>query len=289
MKLVRTIVALAICAGAAPVFLKAADPPGTRTTESSNAALTQEEEFLRGAPITGRKPITVGITHSERITLSNGQVTHDAHVQHIDIIKPLYKTKDYTEENFHDSYKYNIAAYRLAKMLNLDMTPPCVYREVDGKPGSVCWWVDNVRFDEKTRRAKKITPPDMESWTRQLNLVRVFDQLIDNVDRTQENLLIDRDWNVWMIDHSRSFRLTWELRKPEVMHRVSMHMLGKMRALTPAQLDAQLKPYLTDEEIRTLLVRRDLILKYFANRVAGEGEAAVFTDLPRSTPHVTIP
>ena len=288
MKVCSAAVRLSTLLLGVAAILSAAES-GARTTRASEAALAQEEQFLRTAPIIARKAIGVGITHTERVTLSNGPVTHDAHVQHIDVFKPLYKTTGYTEKNFHDSYKYNIAAYRLAKLLGIDMTPPCVYREVDGKPASVCWWVDNVQFDEKTRREKNLEPPDDESWTRQLNLVRVFDQFIDNIDRTQENLLIDKDWNVWMIDHSRSFRVTYQLRKPDVMHRVSMQMLAAMRQLTEAECDSKLKPFLTDAEIKALLVRRDLVLKYFANRVDDQGEAAVFLDIPRSTPHVTIP
>ena len=37
--------------------------------------------------------------------------------------------------------------------------------------------------------------------------VRLFDQLITNVDRNLGNLLIDKNWTVWMIDHSSAFRL----------------------------------------------------------------------------------
>ena len=250
---------------------------------------SQREQFLLNARIVARKAIGEGITHTSRITLTDGRITHDAHVQTIDIFKPIYRTKEGVEKNFHDSYKYNIAAYRVAKMLNMDMAPPCVYREVDGQPASVCWWVDDVQFDELTRREKKVEPPDGEDWTRQLNLVRVFDQLIDNTDRNQGNLLIDRDWKLWMIDHSRAFRVTTVLRRPEVLRRVSQQMLEGMRAMTLTQCMSELRPYLTEDEIRSMMVRRDLLLKFFADAVSEKGADAVFTDLPRKTPNVTIP
>lgn len=249
----------------------------------------EREQFLLTAQITARKPIGSGITHTTRITMTNGKMTHDAHVQTIDIFKEVYRTKEFVEKNFHDSYKYNIAAYRVAKMLKLDMVPACVYREVDGQPASVCWWVDDVQFDELARREKKIEPPDGEDWTRQLNLVRVFDQLVDNTDRNQGNLLIDKDWRLWMIDHSRAFRVTTVLRRPEILKRVSTQMLDGMRSLTLAQCNAELRPFLTEDEIRTMMVRRDLLLKFFADAVSEKGADAVFTDLPRKTPNVTIP
>ena len=39
-----------------------------------------------------------------------------------------------------------------------------------------------------------------------MQLVSVFDQLIYNVDRNMGNLLICKNWRVWAIDHTRSFR-----------------------------------------------------------------------------------
>lgn len=248
-----------------------------------------QEQFLTSAPIVATKAVGQGITHTTRVTLSDGKMTHDAHVQHIDVYQAEYRTKEFVEKNFRDSYKYNIAAYRVAKMLNLDMTPPCVYREVDGKPASVCWWVDNVQFDELTRRERKAEPTDFNGWTGQLNLVRDFDALIDNTDRNQGNLLIDKSWKLWMIDHSRAFRVTTELRNPKILKRVSQKMMDQMRAMTLEECNRQLRPFLTDDEIHTMLVRRDLLLKLFAEKISEDGAPAVYTDMPVSTPHVTIP
>ncbi len=250
----------------------------------------QQERFLLEGRIIAARPVSQGTTHTVRATLSDGAKTHDAHIQTLDLYLATFKMPDGTvEKNFTDSYKYNIAAYRVDKMLDLNMSPTCVYREYNGKPASVCWWLDDVMFDELTRREKKLEPPDPEKWVRELNNVRVFDQLIDNEDRNQGNLLYDRNWNVWMIDHSRSFRTTTQLRKPEALRRVSLKMLNGMRSMTIEQCRAQLEPYLTDEQIRCLLVRRDLLLKFFADQVSENGAEAVYTDLPRSTPHVTIP
>jgi hypothetical protein len=249
----------------------------------------QQEHFLQTARIVAQRAVEEGVTHTFRITLTDGTTTHDAHVQTIDLFKPVYRTKEFVEHNFRDSYKYNIAAYRVAKMLKLEMTPTCVCREVDGRPASVCWWVDNVMFDELTRRERKIEPPDMEEWTRQMNLVRVFDQLIDNTDRNQGNLLIDKNWKVWMIDHSRAFRVTTVLRRPDVLRRVSISMMDGLRGLNPAQCSAALKPFLTDDEIRTMLVRRDLLIKFFESAASEKGPDAVYMDIPRHTIYATIP
>ena len=38
--------------------------------------------------------------------------------------------------------------------------------------------------------------------------MRVFDELIANTDRNQGNMLIDKQWKLWLIDHTRGFRTT---------------------------------------------------------------------------------
>jgi hypothetical protein len=258
-------------------------------TGAPKLSLDEQEQFLLNAKIVSRKVVTTGTTKTHRITLSDGNLTHDAHVQTIDIFKPVYRTKEFVEKNFKDSYKFNIAAYRVAKMIGMEQTPSCVLREVDNQPASVCWWVSDVQFDEVTRRDKKLEPPNPESWTRQLNNIRVFDQLIDNTDRNQENVLIDKDWKLWMIDHSRAFRVTYKLRNPENLKRVSQQLLDSMRKLSYDSASAELRQYLTEPEIRSMLVRRDLLLKLFSELVTEQGPDAVYTDLPRRTPHVTIP
>jgi hypothetical protein len=250
----------------------------------------EQEHFLLTARIVTGRMITEGTTKTARVTMSDGVKTHDAHVQTIDLHLATFKMPDGTiEKDFTDSYKYNIAAYRVDKMLDLNMSPTCVYREYNGKPAAFCWWLDDVMFDELARREKKMEPPDGEKWVRELNDVRVFDQLIDNEDRNQGNLLYDHNWNVWMIDHSRSFRTTTQLRKPDVLRRVSLKMMNGMRNLNLEQCNAQLKKFLTDDQIRCLLVRRDLLLKFFADEIKDKGAEAIYTDLPRSTPRVTIP
>jgi hypothetical protein len=250
----------------------------------------EQERFLSTASIIKRVRIAEGTTHPTRLTLADGVTTHDAQFQAIDVHKPVMKLADgRIVKDFADSYKYNIAAYRVDKMLDLNMSPTCVYREIDAKPGSVCWWLDDIQFDELGRRRKKAEPPDAERWVRELNNVRVFDQLIDNEDRNQGNLLYDRNWNLWMIDHTRAFSAAEQLRHPESLRRVSLKMLNAMRAITYEQCRRELQPFLTDQQIRAMLARRNLLLDFFNKEVSEKGVDAVYTDLPRSTPHVTIP
>jgi hypothetical protein len=262
-------------------------------------SLEEKERFLKVADILDVKPIEEqpnstfagGTTHTMKATLSDGRLTHAAHIQQIDIYKPVFRGKDGSiEKNFRDSYKFNIAAYRLAKMISLaDMVPPSVEREYQGKPGAFTWWVDDVMMDELTRRDKKIPAPTTQYWIDQLNKVRVFDQLIYNTDRNQGNLLITHSWKLIMIDHTRAFRTAHTLLNPAALGRCDQKLLEGMRRLTLASLNRELGPYLRAEEITALLARRDIIVKYFDSEISKKGVDAVLTGIPRKTPEAVIP
>ena len=242
--------------------LLCAAEPGARPTQA------QKEHFLLTARIVSEQYAGKGLKHSQKAVLTDGRSTHAAHIQSIDIYQPLFRGKDGSaEKDFRDSWKFNVASYRLAKLLGIDdMTPVCVARTVNGGPSSVCWWIGNVLMDERERIAKNIRPPDIALWNRQMDTVRIFDQLIYNVDRSQENLLIDRDFGVWMIDESRSFRQWKELRNPEKITRCGPPLLAALERLRRNDVERELGPFLTAEEIDGLMGRRDLIVTWLANQ-----------------------
>src|SRR5437667_5127111 len=86
---------------------------------ADNTPLTKEQikQFLQTAQVIKSKPSSKGVTHPPLLTLSNGTITHDASFQTIDEHKTEMKfANGKVELNFVDSYKYNIAAYRLAEL-----------------------------------------------------------------------------------------------------------------------------------------------------------------------------
>src|SRR5205823_9361603 len=120
----------------------------------------EQEQFLKTAKITTTHAAKKGVTNTTRVTMTDGAMTHDAHVQCIDESKHEFKTDRGTELNFRDSYKFNIAGYRLARMLGIENTPVYIERKVGGKSCSVSWWVDGVMMDEATRKQKKMEAPN---------------------------------------------------------------------------------------------------------------------------------
>jgi hypothetical protein len=235
----------------------------------------QQEEFLRKGKVLRHRSASKGITDTKRATLEHGGLVHDASVQTIDESKAQFTTPQGTEINFRDSYKFNIAAYKLGLMLGLDSIPVSVERPWQGTAGSYTWWVDDVLMDELQRTAKKTKPPDQDRWNCQMHQVRVFDQLIFNTDRNLGNLLIDKNWKIWMIDHSRAFRQRKDLREVKNLEKCDRKLLAKLKELNREDLTRELGRYITKLEIDGLLARRDKIVAIFE----GRGEVALYDSI----------
>lgn len=259
--------ALAAAQASAPAALPVATPA---------LSLEQQEAFLKKAKIIRTRSAAKGVTGTVRATLSDGTVTHDASIQTIDQQMREFRSNKGTELNFVDSWRYNVAAYQIDRLLGLNMTPPSVERRYEGKPGAFTWWVDEVLMDEGQRLQDQKSAPDAMAWNQQMWHVRVFDQLIGNVDRNLGNLLIDTRWGVWMIDHSRAFRLADKVRSPESLTRIDRQVLARLRTLDQAMVKKAVGNYLTNPEIRAMLTRRTEIVDRFDKL----GSGAVF-DWPR--------
>jgi hypothetical protein len=231
--------------------------------------LTPEEQevFLKKAKVQKKTGVSKGVTGTSRVTLSDGSLTHDASVQNIDEFKGTFQPQGKaTQFNFKDSYRFNIAAYMLAKQLGLgDMVPPSVERG----GGSYTWWIDDVLMDDNERAAKRAEAPNPEAWNNELALVRVFDQLIANDDRNGGNLIMDQNWRVWMIDHTRAFRTRKEVESIAGLTAIDRGVLAKIKSLEEAQMRKDFGKLLDKDEIKSLLSRRDQIVKVFAER--GDG------------------
>ena len=239
-------------------------------------SLEEQEAFLLNAKIIRRKGVSTGVTDTIRATLSDGRLEHDAQIQTVDIAQTLFQAGKASEVNFKDTYRFNIAAYRLARLLGLQNVPMSVERRYEGKPGAMTWWVDDVQFDEKGRvKEKNILGPNPERTTKQVQVMRVFDELIQNRDRNQGNMLWTKDWTLWMIDHTRAFRLGKELLKPDQLTRCERSLFEAMRALTLERVTEVMGEIMRNDEIQAVLTRRDVIIKHFEDRIATRGEAAV--------------
>jgi hypothetical protein len=241
----------------------------------------QIEDFLLKAKIVDSEEVDQGVTNTRRATLTDGQLTHDAQIQTVDIAKAVFQPdRGPSEINFRDSYRYNIAAYRLARRLGIHNVPVSIERRVGRDRTAVTWWIDDVVMDEGARLKKQPVAPLSSRAAGQVHIMRVFDALIANTDRNLGNLLWTADGEMWMIDHTRAFRLDMKLRSPERLVRLERGLLARLRALDMEWMKQELRGHLTVFEMQGLLSRRDEIVKWFEGLTAQRGETAVLYGLP---------
>ena len=239
---------------------------------------SEMEAFLLQAKIVDIREAGGGVTGSQRATLTDGVFTHDAHIQSVDIAKSVFKAGQYTELNFKDTYRFNIAGYRLARLLGINVVPMSVERIVNGNVAAVTWWVDDVQMDEKERLKRKTMGPKPIRTSNQLQLMHIWDELIQNRDRNQGNIVWTHDWTMWLIDHTRAFRLGDELQKPEELRRIDRGLLARLKTLTEDSVAKAVADSLHESEQEAVLQRRDRIVKLFEERAAKIGDAAVYVD-----------
>lgn len=255
--------------------------PGPAQAQDPAPALSaaEMEAFLLEAELTDIRDAGAGVTGSQRASASDGRLTHDVHIQSVDIRRSRFVARGARVElNFRDSYLYNIAAYRLAVLLGIDNVPMSVLRRVDGRPAAVTWWVDDVAMTEGERVDQRAMGPDPARTSRQFYTQYVFDELIQNRDRNRGNTLWTTDWKMWLIDHTRAFRQDVELTKPDQLQRIDRELLDALRVLTAEAVDAALGDVLSGGERSSVMRRRDLLLQHFDDRIARFGERGVVLD-----------
>lgn len=234
----------------------------------------QIEELLRKAEIVRSQEIGEGVTRPIRLFLKEGDVECSG----------CWKNPKGMEKGFLEGWQYEIAAYEIDKLLGLNMIPPTVEREFDGKKGSLQFWVTSEMSDlERLERGINIPDAKLDSWSKQKYLARAFDCLIANEDRTQQNIRYTKDWRTILIDHSRSFRSSKEFRKQLVMgkngllaqkffRRLPRVFVEKIRALNFEGIKEAVGPHLSKDEIEAILDRKELLLAEIQEMIAEKGE-----------------
>jgi hypothetical protein len=260
------LVALALVLGPAARAQQAAAraPESAKTWPGRTAAL---EDYLRTATIVRMEGTSVGVTKPRRAYLEPGGLVASL------VWKPIAPGM---YGGFFESYRSEIAAYEIDKLLGLEMVPPTVEKSVEGVLGAAIMWATPTKSFKEMGAKGAPTPPSIffAKFNRALVRAKMFDNLIGNIDPNLGNWLVDPSWNVILIDHSRT--LTSDTRLVHKMAHIDRELWVRMQALTEAQLKGAVGQWLGDREIRALLERRKKLGEEIDRLVKAGGPDAVF-------------
>jgi len=235
------------------------------------------EKWLTEGEIVGSEDIPEGVTKPIRLFLKAGEVE----------LSGAWKNPKGMRDGFLEGWQYEIAAYQMDKLLGVDMVPPTVEKTFERKEGSLQFWITGTMSDEE-RQEKGLGIPESRiyQWENRIYLMRAFDCIIANDDRTQQNIRYTKDWRTILIDHSQSFRSTREHRKNLVygkngikeaipFNRLPRKFVENVKALNFDLIKAAVGIYLTKREINAILSRKDIFLIEVDEMIKELGEATV--------------
>jgi len=237
------------------------------------------EAFLQTAEIIRAEDIGEGITKPKRLYLKLGDTE----------MSGAWKSVRGTYMGHREGWQYEIAAYRLDKLLGLNMIPPTVEKSFQGKKGSLQLWVTSKYSLLEIMERNIPMPTEGAAAVRIAKakyLTRAFDSLIANMDRTQQNLRYTEDWRTILIDHSQCFhcegrhikRLVYGkkgLKEKKLFRFLPRRFVEKLAQLSFAMIREAVGDTLTDKEINAVLARRQLLLEEIQKMIKERGEDKV--------------
>ncbi|MFT5711057.1 MAG: hypothetical protein ACI8QT_001759 [Halioglobus sp.] len=225
----------------------------------------QLESFMLTADIVSVESLDTGITNPKRVRQEENGVTNDAVFKYEDTNPGIESRSRYITGRYNESdrYLYDVAAYKLDRMLGWEMVPAAVIAQVEGDKGALSDWVENA-INERDRLADIVPFEGYCKQQEQYRLRFIFDILIHNDDRNLTNILWTKDdFMMKFIDHSLAFRST--KKRPKQYRKVTLHVSdlleARLKSLNTENLTRELSPYLHPAQIEGILARRDLILK----------------------------
>jgi hypothetical protein len=256
------------------LLLAQSDTSSAQFTPKEIAERPQWEEFLKTADIVRHKDIGEGVTNPIQLFLKMGDLEGSG----------CWKNPRGVQEGYLEGWQYEIAAYQMDKLLELNMIPPTVEKIFKGKKGSLQLWLEDVTSLLDILEQKVQFPKNkIDHYNKTKYLARAFDCLIANEDRTQQNMFYTKDWRLILIDHSRSFRSDKKFTKQlmfgrngimgvKLIRQLPRAFVEKIKALNFQNIQNAVGSYLTKKEINAILQRKELLLKEIEEMIKEKGE-----------------
>lgn len=239
---------------------QAAVAPSVQSAKVWEGRNAEFEEYIRTAVIDRIADVPIGVTHPKRAFFKPGGLVASAAWKALRPGRPA---------GYWESYKSEIAAYELDKLLGMGMVPVAVERKWDHETGAAILWLAPIH------PWKEMEPrPKPAKWVRQVARMKMFDNFICNKDRNAGNLMVDDDWNLFLIDHSRAFIADKDLAVK--MEHIDPAFWDQILALDEPALTAALGKWVERGVVRSMLARREKMKIAIDKLVAANGEAAVF-------------
>jgi hypothetical protein len=163
-----------------------------------------------------------------------------------------------------------IAASRIDRLLGLGRVPLTVARTIDGRSGSLQYFVRDVASGSSL---------GMHSWNASRSL-QFLDALMANWDRHGDNFLVDAQGRQIAIDHNLAFDERKYRRPADLLRLVpSRAVYLKLKALPDGRLRAGLADVLLPDELDAL-VRRKHELVEILDRLTDHGRLEAVFDQP---------
>ncbi len=253
----------------------------------------QDDDTIRQvmsvAQVVHREKVSRGVAGVEKILLEKGGVRFHAAFRTVDVIRRRSSIRgvDRSTIKYRDAAVFERAAYELSRLLEIDRVPPVVVRRIGDQSGTLQIWVEEAEPEVELVAEDRLKPPDIVRWRQQRQIMHAFDSLLANADRNQGNILIDRKWTLWFIDHTRAFRTTSKLLDQDHLHTCERSFWKALREIDDLTIRRQLEPFLERHEISDLLLRRHNLVRYFKKLIKKNGEESVLFDLsPPATDEV---
>ena len=220
------------------VAVPAPHPRAVGSRPQGNLSYEQLETLLTNGEVIARKKDNAG---RDIVTVSDGTST-------IESLFDKRKGRDFYPE---------VAAYRLDKLINLEMVPVAVVRTVEGREGSLQFLPKNW-IDEQKRQEEGSGGSAWCDVKEQWNAMFVFDALTHNNGRNGRNILYSLEmWQLMLVGHQEAFAARKGLpdRLKSVPFEVGQGWKDAAAELTEATLTEALGDVLGEKRVRALAAR----------------------------------